>query len=79
MGYFAGMHRTLLKFFTGMGLTALAIVSLLFVGALPHEAMRPVFTKVIKDYQYERLNPNTYHQKASQIAIAMGGLGERVA
>jgi len=74
MGYFAGMHRTLLKFFTGMGLTALAIVSMMFVGALPHEAMRPVFTTVIKDYQYERLNPNTYHQKASQIAIAIGGL-----
>jgi rod shape determining protein RodA len=33
-----------------------------------------VFTKVMKDYQYERLNPNTYHQKASQIAIALGGV-----
>jgi rod shape determining protein RodA len=36
--------------------------------------MRPVFTTVLKEYQYERLNPNTYHQKASQIAIAIGGL-----
>ena len=36
--------------------------------------MRPVYTKVLKEYQYERLNPNTYHQKASQIAIAIGGL-----
>jgi rod shape determining protein RodA len=27
---------------------------------------------VIKEYQYERLNPNTYHQNASQMAIALG-------
>jgi rod shape determining protein RodA len=74
MGYFAGMNKILLRFFTSMGLMALAVVSMMFVGALPHEEMRPVFTKVMKDYQYERLNPNTYHQKASQIAIALGGV-----
>ncbi len=74
MGYFAGMHRNLMRFFTGMGLVAFAVVSMMFVGALPHEEMRPIFTTVMKDYQYERLNPNTYHQKASQIAIALGGL-----
>jgi len=74
MGYFAGMHRGLLRLFTSLGLIALIVVSLLFVGALPHEKMRPIFTTVLKDYQYERLNPNTYHQKASQIAIAVGGL-----
>ena len=28
---------------------------------------------LLKDYQYERLNPHTYHQKASQTAIALGG------
>lgn len=73
MGYFAGMHKGLLKFFTVGAVTGLTIVSLMFVGVLPHEQMRPVFTTVLKDYQYERLNPNTYHQKASQIAIAIGG------
>jgi rod shape determining protein RodA len=35
--------------------------------------MKPVFTSFLKEYQYERLNPNTYHQKASQTAIAIGG------
>jgi rod shape determining protein RodA len=58
----------------GTGVIALAVVSLLFVGALPHEKLRPVFTTVLKNYQYERLHPNTYHQKASQIAIGIGGL-----
>jgi rod shape determining protein RodA len=28
----------------------------------------------MKEYQYDRLNPNTYHQKASTTSIAVGGL-----
>ncbi|HSX12506.1 MAG TPA: FtsW/RodA/SpoVE family cell cycle protein, partial [Rhabdochlamydiaceae bacterium] len=31
-------------------------------------------TKFMKEYQYDRLNPDTYHQKAAQTAIALGGL-----
>jgi rod shape determining protein RodA len=27
-----------------------------------------------KEYQYERLNPNTYHQKAGETAISLGSL-----
>ncbi len=73
MGYIAGIHKILLRIAIGFGLGSLCIVTLIFLGVLDHEAMRPVFTKVFKEYQYERLNPNTYHQKASQIAIAIGG------
>lgn len=74
MGYFAGIHRGILKVMAGFGLTALLVVTLMFIGIFDHEKMRPVFTKVLKEYQYERLNPHTYHQKASQIAIAIGGV-----
>ena len=74
MGYFAGVHRGILKFLTGSALSALFFVLLLFTGVLSHEKMRPVFTTVLKEYQYERLNPDTYHQKAAQTAIAVGGL-----
>lgn len=74
MSYFAGIHKGLLRLMSFLGICALLLVSLLFVGILDHEEMRPVYTKVLKEYQYERLNPNTYHQKASQIAIAIGGL-----
>ena len=74
MSYFAGVHRRLRQFLTILSIAVLAIVSLLFTGILSHEKLRPVFTTVLKDYQYERLNPNTYHQKASQIAIAIGGV-----
>lgn len=74
MCYFADLHRGVLKVVSLFGVTILSVVTLLFLGVLDHEKMRPVFTTVLKEYQYERLNPNTYHQKASQIAIAIGGL-----
>lgn len=74
MGVFAHVHRGALRFVSMVSLLAVAVVSLMFVGILSHEKLRPVFTTVMKEYQYERLNPNTYHQKASQIAIALGGL-----
>ena len=74
MGYFAGVHKGVLRVFTWLGLIGLVVVAMLFLGVFSHEKMRPVFTTVMKEYQYERLNPNTYHQKASQIAIAIGGV-----
>lgn len=74
MGYFAGMHAGLCRFFSFLAILSTVAISLIFVGILPHEKLRPVCTTVLKDYQYERLNPNTYHQKASQIAIAIGGI-----
>lgn len=74
MGYFADVHRGLLRTVGMVGVAALFLVTLMFVGVFDHEKMRPAFTKVLKEYQYERLNPNTYHQKASQIAIALGGI-----
>src|SRR3990167_7468266 len=45
----------------------------MFLGVIDHEALRPYATRVIKEYQYERLNPHTYHQMASQTALALGG------
>lgn len=75
MCYFADVHRGVLKIVSIIGICVLATVSLLFLGVLDHEKMRPAFITVLKEYQYERLNPNTYHQKASQIAIAIGGVG----
>lgn len=74
IGYFGGIHKGCLKLGSVIGIGALGIVMLLFLGVLDHDAMRPMFTKVLKEYQYQRLNPNTYHQQASQIAIAIGGI-----
>lgn len=74
IAYFANAHKWVFRSFLALGLIGLTFVVLLFLGCLDHEKMRPVATTVLKPYQYERLNPNTYHQKASQIAIAIGGL-----
>lgn len=74
MGYFAGIHRGVLRFLIGSSLFVLCIGSLLFSGMLSHEKMRPFFTTFMKEYQYERLNPRSYHQQAAQTAIAVGGL-----
>ncbi len=74
MGYFGNIHKGILRIVTSIGIGALLVVMLLFLGVLDHDRMRPLFTSVLKEYQYQRLNPNTYHQKASQIAIAIGGV-----
>lgn len=74
MGYFGNVHKGLLRIVSFFGVGSLLLVMLLFLGVLDHEKMRVVFTSVLKEYQYQRFNPNTYHQKASQIAIAIGGI-----
>ncbi|MFY7842644.1 MAG: FtsW/RodA/SpoVE family cell cycle protein [Rhabdochlamydiaceae bacterium] len=73
MFYFAGVKRKVLKSLCLAGMAALVFVSLMFTGVLSHEGMRPFVTKFMKEYQYERLNPHTYHQQASQTAISLGG------
>ncbi|NGX39549.1 MAG: Rod shape-determining protein RodA [Chlamydiae bacterium] len=72
--YFGGIKKRVIVFLGGVALVCVTFVSLLFLGVVDHESFRPIATQVIKDYQYERLNPNTYHQKAAQTAIALGGL-----
>lgn len=72
MFYIGGMNRKLIRLMSVGGLAGLSFVVMMFLGVLDHEKMRPYVTKVIKEYQYERLNPNTYHQKAAQTAIGLG-------
>ncbi len=72
--YVAGVQKYILRFFMGFGVLLMVIVACFFLGIVSHETMRPYFTGFMKEYQYERLSPNTYHQKAAQTAIAVGGL-----
>ncbi len=74
MGYFAGIHGKIFRCLSYLGLCGLILSASIFLGVLSHEKMRPFFTTFLKEYQYERLNPNTYHQRAAQTAIAIGGL-----
>jgi rod shape determining protein RodA len=72
MFYFGNVNRKVIWFMTFLGLSALLFVLLIFLGILSHEEMRGVFTTVMKEYQYERLNPGSYHGLAGQTAIALG-------
>ena len=74
MFYFGGIQKRVIKWMTWMAVGGLVFVSMMFLGFIDHDEFRPYATRVIKEYQYERLNPNTYHQMASQTAIALGGI-----
>jgi rod shape determining protein RodA len=74
ISYYADVPKLFFKLLAFSGLGGLILLSLMYTGLLSHEEMRPYFCKVLKEYQYERLNPDTYHQKATQAAIALGGL-----
>ncbi|MCI5052048.1 MAG: FtsW/RodA/SpoVE family cell cycle protein [Simkaniaceae bacterium] len=74
MFYFGGINRHVLRAMSVGSIAMLVFVFLMFSGVLSHEEMRPTVTKFIKDYQYERLNPSTYHQNAAKTAIALGSL-----
>lgn len=55
-------------------LLAMLIVSAFFLEILDHEKMRPYLSPWIREYQYERLNPHSYHQRAAKTAIGLGGI-----
>jgi rod shape determining protein RodA len=74
MFYFGGIKKKIVTVMSLIAVGGLIFVSMMFLGFISHEEFRPYATKVIKEYQYERLNPHTYHQEASQTAIALGGL-----
>lgn len=74
MFYFGGIHRKIMLVLTSIACMSIAFVLMLFTGLLSHDELKPIMTKVIREYQYERLNPNTYHQKAGQTAIGLGSL-----
>lgn len=72
--YFGDIRPSIIKVMSAFGGCTLILIAVIFLGILPHETIRPYATKVLKDYQFDRLDPNTHHQKASATAIALGGL-----
>lgn len=74
MFYFGDIKPGVIQVMTGMAAAILFFVVLIFLGVLDHEQIRPYATVVLKSYQFDRLDPSTYHQKAATTAIALGGL-----
>lgn len=77
MFYFGDLNTWVLRIGSYSAIAVLLGVAALFLGIVPHDAVRPYVTKVLREYQYERLNPNTHHQQASATAIAIGGVTGR--
>jgi rod shape determining protein RodA len=72
--YLSGARPIVIKVMAWMGAAALVIVAVIFTGLISHEELRPYATLFLKDYQFDRLDPHTHHQKAALTAIAVGGL-----
>lgn len=77
MFYFGGMKGKILQLLTLLSGTLLAVVLAIFLGWIPDHVARPFATTFLKEYQYERLHPNTHHQNAAKTAIALGGVWGR--
>jgi len=73
MFYFGDVRPSVVRTMAWVGGVGIVLVALIFLGILPHEQIRPYATTVLKDYQFDRLDPNTHHQKAAVTAIAVGG------
>lgn len=72
--YFGDIRKSVVKAMSILGAFALIAVAMMFLGVVSHDEMRPFATKFIKEYQYDRLSPNTHHQQAASTAIAIGGV-----
>lgn len=74
MFYFGGIRPGIIRFLTLMAVAAIGLIAAIFSGLIEYEKIKPAMCHVIKEYQAERFNPDTYHQKAGQTAIALGGI-----
>ncbi len=74
MFYLGGINRHIIKGLVWLMGVAILLLLSIFLKVIPFEKAKPVVSGILKEYQIERLNPDTYHQKAAQIAIGSGHL-----
>ena len=74
MFYFGDVNPIVVRTMSWFGGLLLIFVALIFLGVVSHEDIRPYATKVLKSYQFDRLDPNTHHVKSAATAIAVGGV-----
>ncbi|NGX54643.1 MAG: Rod shape-determining protein RodA [Chlamydiae bacterium] len=74
MFYLGNIHPVFVRAAAIGGAVALLFILSIFLGILSYDNLRPAATHVLKEYQYERLNPDNHHQRAALTAIGVGGL-----
>lgn len=80
MFYFGDLNAKVVKTLIVLSGITVLITAAIFLGVVSHEGLRPLATTVLKDYQFDRLDPNAHHQRAAATAIAIGsfsGVGWR--
>jgi len=70
----AKAHRFLMKVIKAFMLSGLILILSIFIGLIPFHTLKPITKPFLRTYQVERLNPDSYHQKAAMTAIGKGGL-----
>ncbi len=74
MFYFADVYRPLIKVMLLGLIGGVFVFSSILMGIIPYEKMKPVATTFMKEYQYQRLDPEDYHHKSAASAISLGGV-----
>lgn len=74
MFYLANLPTFFIRSLATFAILALIGILTIFLGFVSHEDAKPIATKFLKEYQYERLNPDSHHGRAAQIAIGTGGI-----
>jgi rod shape determining protein RodA len=72
--YFGGIHRKIFSSILFLGILGTFLTVLLFGGIISSEKVKPFCTTFMKEYQFDRLNADNYHQNAAKISIAIGGI-----
>ncbi len=74
MFYFADIYPPLVKLMCGGLVLGTLLFSSILLGVIPHGKFKPIATKFMREYQYQRLSPKEYHHKQSAAAMAVGGV-----
>lgn len=74
MLYFGDANPWVVRVMTALSAAGLIFVASIFLGFVTPQQIKPYATKVLKEYQFDRLNPKTHQQQAAITAIAVGGM-----
>jgi len=75
MIWFVGGHGGVLRLLKKTITFFSVAIMLVFLGVISYERIEPICLKVMKEYQYRRIMPGSYHQKACLTSIGLGGWG----
>ena len=72
MLYFGGANPFLVKMMSWLAGSALIFSVMVFLKVIPYEQVSLLGSKVLKNYQIERFNPDSYHHESAKISLALG-------